>query len=415
MGDLDPNDYNGNSLIIVCTVFLALTYLSVGLRVFVRIKILKTFSLDDWLMIVAQIVFTLSCSFIIVGVHYGIGRHNKSLATRAEIEALKYQTLATLTYVGNMMFIKLSIAIFLLRIATKKRYTWTLKISMAVVTIWSLAILLFDIFQCTPVAAQWDFTIMDFHCAPGTDFVNAAYSISVMTVITDWMYAIIPIPMIWSVQMTTQKKMTVAFVLSLGVFASIATLIRVKYLVELGTYDDILFTGTTAMVWTLVEPGVAITAASLITIRPLLRALNINGFSSGSTRNTSRHMGSTGLSQTLQNRSQNMNTSQNQYSGGDFALKSWNNISGGAMGDRDQKGIELMRTETTAVSDTGSEEFILRRDANGNREEGDDGMGIEEVEPGPGQVGIRRTVVVRIQSAPHVLGANGKTGGTRNI
>lgn len=85
------------------------------------------------------------------------------------------------------------------------------------------------------------------------------------------------------------------------------------------------------------------------------------------------------------------------------------------MGDRDQKGIELMRTETTAVSDTGSEEFILRRDANGNREEGDDGMGIEEVEPGPGQVGIRRTVVVRIQSAPHVLGANGKTGGTRNI
>lgn len=55
MGDLDPNDYNGNALIIVCTIFLALTYLSVGLRVFVRIKILKTFSLDDWLMIVAQV------------------------------------------------------------------------------------------------------------------------------------------------------------------------------------------------------------------------------------------------------------------------------------------------------------------------------------------------------------------------
>jgi hypothetical protein len=32
------------------------------------------------------------------------------------------------------------------------------------------------------------------------------------------------------------------------------------------------------MVWTLVEPGVAISAASLVTIRPLLRALNISGF-----------------------------------------------------------------------------------------------------------------------------------------
>jgi hypothetical protein len=32
------------------------------------------------------------------------------------------------------------------------------------------------------------------------------------------------------------------------------------------------------MVWTLVEPGVAITAACLVTIRPLLRSLNFRGF-----------------------------------------------------------------------------------------------------------------------------------------
>ena len=34
------------------------------------------------------------------------------------------------------------------------------------------------------------------------------------------------------------------------------------------------------MVWTLVEPGVAITAASLVTIRPLLRVLKLRGFES---------------------------------------------------------------------------------------------------------------------------------------
>jgi hypothetical protein len=41
-----------------------------------------------------------------------------------------------------------------------------------------------------------------------------------------------------------------------------------------------LDTGTTAMVWTLVEPGVAITAACLVTIRPLLRTLKMRGFES---------------------------------------------------------------------------------------------------------------------------------------
>ena len=34
------------------------------------------------------------------------------------------------------------------------------------------------------------------------------------------------------------------------------------------------------MVWTVVEVGVAITAASLVTIRPLLRVLKFNGFGS---------------------------------------------------------------------------------------------------------------------------------------
>jgi len=116
-----------------------------------------------------------------------------------------------------MMFIKLSIAIFLLRIAVKRRYIWTLRISIAIVTIWSLAIFFYDVFQCTPVAAQWDFTITPSKCISGDSFVSAAYSVSVMSILSDWMYAIMPIFMIWSVQMTAQKKFTVGVILSLGI------------------------------------------------------------------------------------------------------------------------------------------------------------------------------------------------------
>lgn len=38
------------------------------------------------------------------------------------------------------------------------------------------------------------------------------------------------------------------------------------------------------MVWTLIEPGVAIVASSLATIRPLLRAMKIKGFESAERR-----------------------------------------------------------------------------------------------------------------------------------
>jgi hypothetical protein len=40
------------------------------------------------------------------------------------------------------------------------------------------------------------------------------------------------------------------------------------------------------MVWTLIEPGVAIVASSLVTIRPLLHAMRIKGFASTENSNT---------------------------------------------------------------------------------------------------------------------------------
>jgi hypothetical protein len=64
--------------------------------------------------------------------------------------------------------------------------------------------------------------------------------------------------MIWSVQMSVQTKVTVAFILSLGILyvshlirsrlqhtnrtrsASVATLVRLKYIVELADISDVL-------------------------------------------------------------------------------------------------------------------------------------------------------------------------------
>ena len=99
-----------------------------------------------------------------------------------------------------MMFIKLSIGVFLLRIAILKRYIWTLRISMVIVFIWSTVIIFYQFFQCQPVAFQWDYTIEGGRCASGESFLAAAYSISVMTIVSDWLYSILPMFMIWKVK-----------------------------------------------------------------------------------------------------------------------------------------------------------------------------------------------------------------------
>ncbi|KAI0139438.1 hypothetical protein F4776DRAFT_588483 [Hypoxylon sp. NC0597] len=285
MAAQDPNapmDSNGGALVATVITMLTFSWLSVSLRSFVRARLTNGFQWDDWLMLAAQINFTVSCVFILVGVQNGLGRHNRSLDQYHEIQALMYQALATATYVLNMWLIKLSIGIFLLRLASQKRYTYTLYASIVIVSIWSVVLFFWNIFQCNPVAAQWDYTILQndptSHCVSADEIVNAAYALSVMNILSDWLYALLPIPMLWAVKMTTQAKLTVVVVLGLGIFASIATLVRLKFLSDLTDLADILHAGTDAMVWTLVEPGVAIVASSLVTIRPLLRLWKIKGF-----------------------------------------------------------------------------------------------------------------------------------------
>ncbi|GJC88176.1 hypothetical protein ColLi_11014 [Colletotrichum liriopes] len=278
MAEVDLSESNGGALVATATTFLVLSWLSVVLRCYVRAFMTKGFQIDDWFMVAAQVVFTLSCSLILLGVNNGLGHHNKALDERREVSSLMYQALATATYVLDMLFIKLSIGFFLLRLSNSKFYNWIIYVSSAIVTVWSLVIFFWNLFQCSPVEAQWDYAIPNSKCVSPDAVVAAAYSISVMTILSDWLYALLPIPMIWSVKMTKQAKATVIVILGLGIF--IATLIRLKFLADLSDLTDILFTGTDAMVWTLVEPGVAIVASSLVTIRPLLRAWRLSGFTS---------------------------------------------------------------------------------------------------------------------------------------
>jgi hypothetical protein len=87
-----------------------------------------------------------------------------------------------------MMLIKLSIGIFLLRLSPGPVYKWIINVSLFVVFVWSTVSFLWDIFHCSPVAAQWDYTIKDAKCSSSQQIVKAAYALSVLTIVSDWLY-----------------------------------------------------------------------------------------------------------------------------------------------------------------------------------------------------------------------------------
>lgn len=87
-----------------------------------------------------------------------------------------------------MMLIKLSIGIFLLRISVKPIYVWILRISIVVVAVWSTVLFFWNLFQCSPIEKQWDYRIGWGKCVHPDEIVNAAYAISALSIVSDFLY-----------------------------------------------------------------------------------------------------------------------------------------------------------------------------------------------------------------------------------
>ncbi|KAG8157316.1 hypothetical protein KVR01_012700 [Diaporthe batatas] len=135
---------------------------------------------------------------------------------------------------------------------------------------------------------------------------NVAYSRESLYVIYDVFHIILPVFILWNVQIGKGLKWSVLGLFSLGVLATIAAAMKLKLLYD-GSQPhssvDPIAQGYKAMIWSIVEHGLSIFASSVLALRPLIRWVSsgwatlsstLYGSSSGSAKpsvqNSSRHI-----------------------------------------------------------------------------------------------------------------------------
>lgn len=69
--------------------------------------------------------------------------------------------------------------------------------------------------RCKPVAASWNPALGT--CLPQTIIITLTYVVSVINIINDFAVAIIPIIMLWNVQMRRKLKIITTMILGLGI------------------------------------------------------------------------------------------------------------------------------------------------------------------------------------------------------
>lgn len=96
--------------------------------------------------------------------------------------------------------------------------------------------------QCVPVHDFWDFSphpgAPHPGCMPREVFQALLRCNAVFSLVTDGIFAILPIYLIWDTKMGKRTKIGLGFVLGLGLTTAGVNIVRLKYTDALGTWDD---------------------------------------------------------------------------------------------------------------------------------------------------------------------------------
>ncbi|KAL4923135.1 putative integral membrane protein Pth11-like [Aspergillus undulatus] len=255
-----------NAITIALTV---LATVAVILRMVARVKVQQVrFGMDDW-FIVASLVPTyaiLACT--VVGGRYGLGKHVWVVPMNKITRVNQTHFAYVLIYVWAIPLIKLSIITFYRRIFGMTRIMWlctflTLGYFVSCTIAFSAC--------CRPPSYYWTqyaepggghclFDLYPFYIG------NAAANVA-----TDLLILVVPIPLVWRLQMRRVQKWLISGVFLLGSFVCIASLIRIYYMVPLKHNLDVTWIMGDVYVWSSVEPCVGILCACLPTLQPLIR------------------------------------------------------------------------------------------------------------------------------------------------
>lgn len=248
---------------------------------------------DDWTMVLAALMALATFICFCGESKLGMGRHSEWQQPSMWVPYFQWLFAHGLMVMLGLVLVKISIAFFLMRIMLQKAwkiFLWSsvgqyryhhMSKTQASVLIVSVFLICFGlacsgtlIFGCMPISANWDFNVrMD----PNTRcFSSSTYGFiglfnSIINIITDILFAVLPIPIILKLQVNKRTKISLIVIVSLGLFACFAGIFKARLQTTVMTTPDQQFENL-FHIWYMLELSLGILAASLPTLKPLFAA-----------------------------------------------------------------------------------------------------------------------------------------------
>ncbi|KAH0336821.1 hypothetical protein KCU81_g8435, partial [Aureobasidium melanogenum] len=253
------------STFVIALVSLLVTTIVIAVRCVVRISI-RGFGLDDWSMVIGQVLFFCTCVVVMYGCNTGIGVRDIYLTSEQLVDARHSIIMFQCFYLISLIFVKSSICFALLRITTSRGVRNLLYFIIFLSFCCGFITTVACLSLCVPLSASWTGIGK---CAAPEVIKNVAIYTTVSSCITDFSCSILPYVILWNLQMDKKLKFGLAAILSLGFLASAATVVRAFYFNRFLAPVDYVWGFSDLMIWSIIEDLIAITIGSVPSLKPL--------------------------------------------------------------------------------------------------------------------------------------------------
>ncbi|KAL4809832.1 hypothetical protein BDV18DRAFT_150340 [Aspergillus unguis] len=250
---------------------LLLCTLCLLLRVYTKAALLRAFGWDDVCIIGAWVFSIVTQALCLYGYnHGGIGIHVWNITPEMFLSFQKGVFAAGIVYVPSLGLAKGSLIILYYRIvsaSSRRVYRYILYVIAAIVVGYSVAITFALIFACRPIAKAWNAAL------PGSCVdQNGLYAATAVTnTVTDVALIVVPVPVVFSLNMPTLQKVGLFMVFVVGCATVVTSIIRLVTLFPFLQTDDKTYRIAWTDLWINVEANFIIICACLPFLRHFLR------------------------------------------------------------------------------------------------------------------------------------------------
>ncbi|KAL4779642.1 hypothetical protein BJX76DRAFT_340173 [Aspergillus varians] len=231
---------------------------------------------EDWTCLLAWILFMAYCAIGIVVGNYGGGYHYNEISDDDRVNFRKFCYIATVLYCPMALFVKISLLSIIIRIfAPYKTKILFIQIFLGALTIYYTIAEIVKIRMCDPVPAYW--TLEPASCL---DQRAALIADSVISVVSDILILVLPLPLTWSLQMSRNKKLRVVGMLSAGGLATAFSVYRLALVVRDGSSADMSITFVRVILSGNAEGGVGLICACLPPLNIIISKLRNHSYKS---------------------------------------------------------------------------------------------------------------------------------------